>query len=127
MNHAACIRVRGVDAPMQCQRLAGALAAQLHTIRPNLGENLRLKEAQARFRGCDEKTIRQANADVSRRGMYIAALEERAAHTTDLLPQFTFVHRSVHKGKGFVEKVRRSKVTRFQGNVESAAAAEESA
>ena len=59
------------------------------------------------------KPSAQANADVSCRGMNVAALKERAAHTTDLLPQFHFVHKSQHKGKGFIEKVRRSKVTRF--------------
>src|ERR1700677_2742049 len=93
MNHAGRLRVRSIDAPMQYQRFAGALTAQLHTIRSHLGEILRLKETQACLRGCDEKTLRQANADVSRSGMNVAALKERKAHATDLLPQFHFVHK----------------------------------
>ena len=107
----------------RCKRqcLAGALAAYLYPIRAYLGESLRLEETEARIRGGDEKAIRQANAYISSRGMNVAALKQRAAYTTDLLPQFRLVHKSRHKGKRFREKVRRSKVTRFQGEVKSAA------
>jgi hypothetical protein len=113
MDHAGGVRFRGIDATMQHERLAGALAAQLRTICSDLGENVRLKEAQARLGGRDQKTLCQPNTDVACRGMNVAALKERAAHTTDLLPKFHFIHRSQDEGKGFIEKVRRSKVTRF--------------
>ncbi len=113
MDHAAGVRVRGIDAPVQHKCLAGALTAQLHTIGSDLGKNVRLKETQARLRGRDEKALCQPNTDVSCSGMNVAPLKERAAHTTDLLPQFYFVHKSQDEGKGFIEKIRRPKVTRF--------------
>ena len=68
--------------------LAGPVAAHLYAIGADLGESLRLEETQACFRGSDEKAVRQADADVARSGMNVAALEERAAYATDLLPQF---------------------------------------
>ncbi len=70
------------------ERLAGPVAAHLYAIGADFGESLRLEETQARFCGGDEKSVRQADADVARRGMNVAALEERAAYATDLLPQF---------------------------------------
>ena len=51
MDHAGSVRVRAIDTLMQHERLAGALTAQLHAIRSDLGQNVRLKETQACLRG----------------------------------------------------------------------------
>src|SRR5580658_1908108 len=119
MDDTAGVRISSIDATMQSQSLAGTIAAHLHPVPTNLGKHLRLEETQARFRGGDEKAIRQTNTYISGSGVNIAALEERAANATNLLPQLQFVHSSSHKGEGFREKVRRSKVTRFQSEVKS--------
>jgi hypothetical protein len=88
MNHAAGIRIRCINASMQGERFACAVTAHLYAIDADLGESLWLEETQACFRGGDEKSVRQANANVARGGMDVATLEERAAYATDLLPQF---------------------------------------
>src|ERR1700730_2972333 len=89
---------------MQGKCFAGPVTAYLYAIGADLGESLWLEETQAGFCGGDEKAIRQANADVPCGGMEVAALEERAAYTTDLLPQFQLVHSQATKANALQKK-----------------------
>ena len=81
---------------------------------PTLARTSGFKKPRHASEGVMRKPIRQANADVPCRGVNVAALEERAAHATNLLPQFNFVHKSRHKAKALLKKSGDPKLPDFK-------------
>lgn len=74
-------QLRPLLAALACTARGDRLAPRL----THAGQPLRLQRAQAGVGGRDEKAavLGQAHADVARRGMHVAALEQGAAHSAD--------------------------------------------
>ena len=86
--------------------LRGAVAAGLLASRIHLGQARRIERAEAGIGGRDEEAAVGAHADVARRGMHIAAREQRRADAADLLAQGSLVMPTPQLIEGLGEEVR---------------------
>ena len=84
VDDAAGVGIGLVDAAMQRQRLAGAVAVNLFAGRVDARQTVRLQRAQAGVSRRDqEAAVAESRADVADGGVRIASLEKRAPHTTN--------------------------------------------
>ena len=110
-----------VNLAVQGQGFAGPLTADLHALQINLGQLGWLKQAQAGVGWRDQEGVFQANTDVARRGMHIAALKQAAANLANRHTGLGLVHAST--AKALVKKSTAPKLPDFSARCKSPPAA----
>ena len=105
MNHAACFLIETacsrVDLRVQRHRFAGEVAADLPRVGVHPRQSRGIEESQAGVGRRDQIAaalgLVQSHADVARRGVRVASLEQTAPDAADFIPDLSFGHASIEK------------------------------